>query len=97
MTSRGNQDRHHFVFVESCGCPFGLVEQGSWCRDIDQAWSRMYETRAKEREAHRRGVQAVLVDHATYVAEFYPRMLARCPHREASTGPEQPALFGEAS
>lgn len=76
------RERHHFVFLNACGCPFGVIEQGSWCKDEDQAWSKMHESRSKEREAHRHGVQVAHVDHATYSAEHYPRMLSSysCPH-----------------
>ena len=81
MTAK-KRDRHHFVFLHACGCPFGLVEQGSWAKDVDGAWESMYETRAEERAARNRGVQVVHVNHATYSAEFYPRMLSSysCPH-----------------
>jgi hypothetical protein len=79
-----NDQRHHFIFLNPCGCPFGLVEgkvgrYGS-AADPDAAWDAMYDTRAEERAALARGVRVVHVDHATYEREFYPLMSARCPH-----------------
>jgi len=81
-------DRHHFVFVYRCGCPFGLVEQTSRCRTEDQAWGEMYDTRAEERRAHAAGVHVVHVDHATYERELFPMMLSSyaCTHVVAPDG-----------
>lgn len=85
-------ERHHYVFLEACGCPFGLVEassrtEGGPARIADEgaAWDEMYDTRAEERAARSRGVRVVHVDHATYEREFYGRMRGgpsryRCPH-----------------
>lgn len=77
--------RHHYVFVARCGCPIGLVERREGpkavnCTTEDQAWDRMYDTRAEEREARARGVRVELVDHSTYVREFYPKMTQACTH-----------------
>jgi len=72
--------RWHFVFLNACECPFGLVEQTSRCRTEEAAWDAMYDTRVDERHARARGVHVVHVDHVRYGREFYPLMLARCPH-----------------
>ncbi len=78
---RPQSERKHFVFLNRCGCPFGLVEESEhFCPDEDAAWDRMYDTRREEREARAQGVRVAHVDHATYEREFYPRMTARCPH-----------------
>ena len=73
--------RRHFVFVDRCGCPFGLAEETPRCKDEDAAWDSMYDTRAEERAARARGVRVVHVDHATYERDFYPLMFKTCPHR----------------
>ena len=72
--------RRQFVFLRACGCPFGLAEQTSRCRDEDAAWDSMYDTRAEERAARARGVHVEFVDHATYVERFFPLMTTPCPH-----------------
>lgn len=81
---RPQSDRRHYVFLNRCGCPFGLVEEGEWCTSEDDAWNSMYDTRADERAARSRGVQVRYVDHAAYEREFYPLMTTRCPHGGAS-------------
>jgi hypothetical protein len=81
---RAQADRRHYVFVYRCGCPFGLVEEGTFCKSEDDAWDAMYDTRAEERQARANGVRAEYVDHATYSREFYPRMTEKCPHGGAS-------------
>ncbi len=82
-------ERHHYVFLHRCGCPFGLVEASARkpggpprLADEDAAWDEMYDTRAEERAARRDGVTVVHVDHAEYEREFYPKMGSdwRCPH-----------------
>lgn len=73
-------ERRHYVFVARCGCPTGLVEQGSWCKSEDEAWEQMYETRAEERSARARGIRIEFVDHATYERDFYPLMTKPCTH-----------------
>lgn len=75
--------RHHFIFVYSCGCPRGLIEQVGGCRTEDDAWDLMCETRQDERAARAAGVTVKLVDHTTYIAEYYDRMRSGCPHRSA--------------
>lgn len=77
---RAQADRRHWVFLHSCGCPFGLVEQGRRAKDEDAAWDSMYDTRAEERAARSAGVRTEFVDHATYSRDFYPRMMQDCPH-----------------
>jgi hypothetical protein len=72
--------RHHFVFLRPCGCPFGLAEQTSRCRDEDTAWRHMYDSRAEERAAVAAGVRVEFVDHATYEERFYPLMTQTCTH-----------------
>lgn len=80
---RAQAERRHWVFVDPCGCPFGLIEQSHFYPDEDTAWDGMYDTRTEERQARARGVQAVFVDHATYERDFYSRMTTPCPHRTA--------------
>lgn len=81
-------ERHHYVFLNACGCPLGLVEASARTpdgppriADEDAAWDDMYD-RAEERAARAKGVHVVHVDHATYKRDYYPQMLAACPHRE---------------
>lgn len=81
---RAQEDRRHWVFLNPCGCPFGLVEQGANYRDEGSAWDGMYDTRAEERQARAKGVTSVFVDHATYEREYYGRMAKPCPHRETT-------------
>lgn len=83
MTAAPQSARHHFVFLEPCGCPFGLVEAGGNVDYEADAWADMFEgDGAAYRAAAARGVTVVHVDHATYEAEFYRKMLGdyRCPH-----------------
>ena len=77
---RPQADRRHWVFTYRCGCPFGLVEESTFYKSEDDAWSSLFEDRAEERRAREAGVTAVYVDHATYSREFYPRMTEKCPH-----------------
>lgn len=83
------EERHHYVFLRSCGCPFGLVEASPRkpngpprLADEGAAWDEMYDTRKEERAARSAGVHVVHVDHATYERQFYERMSPkyRCPH-----------------
>jgi hypothetical protein len=84
MTRRPQADRRHYVFLYRCGCPFGLVEEGRWCKTEDDAWSAMYETVPEYRAARAGGVWVRYVDHAIYEREFYPRMTQKCTHGGAS-------------
>lgn len=77
---RPQSERRHFVFLRACGCPQGLAEQTSRCRDEDAARDAMYDTRAEERAAVAAGVRVEFVDHATYEERFYPLMTKPCPH-----------------
>lgn len=86
-----NSERHHYLFLAACGCPFGLTEASARkpggpprIADEDAAWDEMYDTRAEERAARAEGVTVVHVDHATYEAEWYERMLAKCPHQDGA-------------
>lgn len=81
---RPQAERRHYVFVYRCGCPFGLVEEGTFCKSEDDAWDQMFDERAEERRYRAAGVKAVYVDHATYSREFYPRMTQDCTHGGAS-------------
>ena len=81
---RAQADRRHYVFVNRCGCPFGLVEEGEWCASENDAWDSMYDERADARAARARGVRCEYVDHATYERDFYPLMTKPCPHGGAS-------------
>ncbi len=88
VTTRTNQrsrppryDRHHYVFLAACGCPFGLVESTYRNLSEDAAWASMYDRRRQAIQAARaRGVHVVHVDHATYVREFFHLMTGPCPH-----------------
>ena len=81
---RPQAERRHYVFLHRCGCPFGLVEEGSWCKSEDDAWSSMYDSVPEYRAARARGVRVEYVDHATYERDFYPRMTVSCTHAGAS-------------
>lgn len=85
-------ERHHYVFLNHCGCQFGLVEAG-WTghNTEDDAWNQMYDTRAEERAARARGVQVVHVTHAEYCEKYYERMSPkyRCPHQQPATRPAE--------
>ncbi len=76
-------DRHHYVFLAACGCPFGLVE-ATWRNPSEEAaWASMYHGRRRAiREARARGVRVVHVDHATYVRELCDLMTGACPHAQ---------------
>jgi hypothetical protein len=76
--------RKVWVFLNACGCPFGVVNKDSSCRDEDKAWREIYPDRAKERAAAGRGVRVEFVDWDTYIADFSERMLQRCTHEAAS-------------
>ena len=81
---RPQSERRHWVFLYRCGCPFGLVEEGAFCKSEDDAWDSMYDDRAEERRHRAARVTAVYVDHTTYSREFYPRMTQTCTHGGAS-------------
>lgn len=83
------EERHHYVFLAACGCPFGLTEATARqpngpprIADEDAAWDDFYDTRREERAARGRGVHVRHVDHAEYEREYYRRMSPdyRCPH-----------------
>lgn len=71
-----------WVFLNACGCPFGVVNKDQSCRDEDKAWREIYPERAAERAAVGRGVRVEFVDHDTYTRDFFDRMLAGCQHQE---------------
>lgn len=80
-------ERHHYLFVDPCGCPRGLVEASATrpggpprIADEDAAWEDMYSP-AEERAAHRAGVRVVHVDHATYERDWFELMRGPCPHK----------------
>ncbi|GGN39698.1 hypothetical protein FHR83_006661 [Actinoplanes campanulatus] len=81
---RPQSERKHWIFLDQCGCPIGLVEESRFYKTEDAAWDGMYDTRAEERAARARGVHTVFVDHATYEERFYPRMTKRCTHEDAA-------------
>jgi hypothetical protein len=78
----------HYVFLRPCGCPEGVTDASPTrpggpprLADENAAWTDMY-TRAEERDARRRGITVVHVDHATYERDYYPLMPAwTCGHR----------------
>jgi hypothetical protein len=81
---RPQSERRHWIFLHRCGCPLGLVEQGTTYKTEDDAWDAMFDTRAEERQARADGMRVEFVDHATYERDFYPRMTKRCPHQEVA-------------
>jgi hypothetical protein len=46
---RAQADRRHYVFVYRCGCPFGLVEEGTFCKSEDDAWDAIYDAEVPAR------------------------------------------------
>jgi hypothetical protein len=75
------QLRTQWIFIESCGCPFGVLE-GSAARTEEDAWHSFYEVPPAIQEAQTRGVRVEHVPHAAYVQHVYPKMLGSytCPH-----------------
>jgi hypothetical protein len=76
--------RQQWVFLDACGCPFGVMEGTGQTQG--EAWREFYEGTHRSTDlavgrAVARGVTSVLVDHERYSAEFYPQMLRRCPHQ----------------
>ncbi len=83
-------ERHHYLFIDTCGCPRGLVEASATIRggpprieDEDQAWDEMY-TPAEKRAAREAGVRVVHVDHATYERDWFDLMRGPCPHKKGA-------------
>jgi hypothetical protein len=82
----GRSGRQHWVFFQECGCPFGLLEDAGYTKA--GAWRDFYDEGTSARteraigKAVARGVSTELVEHATYIAEFLPKMLGAyvCPH-----------------
>jgi hypothetical protein len=82
--------RFQWVFLEDCGCAFGVLEDRSHSQAA--AWQDFYDegsTARTERaigKAVARGVRVVRVDHPRYVAKFMPQMYGSyvCPHGGAS-------------
>lgn len=81
--------RHQWVFRESCGCPFGVLEDGG--HTPAEAWQDFYDVGSKAKteraigQAVARGITVVKVDMDRYTAELYPLMRqAHCPHGRAS-------------
>lgn len=68
------------MFLNRCGCPFGLVDQLPDCRDEDAAWDLMFEDRRDERIARANRVTVRLVDHDTYCCEYSDLMQSGCIH-----------------
>jgi hypothetical protein len=82
------EDRRHYLFLDPCGCPFGLVEASPTkpggdprIASEDAAWDAMYDSRQEERAAHSRGVTVIYVTHAEYEAGYYDLMRSGCVHR----------------
>jgi len=73
--------RHHFVFLNPCGCPLGVLDAEHAPTEYD-AWMEMFVYVWDIRRAQSQGVTVIHVDHATYEVEFYPKMLGtyQCPH-----------------
>lgn len=73
--------RRQWVFLDPCGCSFGVSEAGS-NESRSKAFRDFYETAKERNAAVDRGVTAVLVDHEQYVREFQPHLFGtwRCPH-----------------
>lgn len=91
-------ERRHYVFLEACGCPFGLIEASARkpggpprLADEGAAWDDMYDTRAEERAARAAGVTVVHVDHATYERDYFEAMRSgHCPHAASPVPSDTP-------
>lgn len=78
--------RRHWVFLDPCGCAFGLTEDRGYTRA--QAWQDFYDegSRAGTERAIGRaiasGITTELVDHDRYVADLMPQLRSdwKCPH-----------------
>jgi hypothetical protein len=78
--------RTQWVFMEACGCPFGVLE-GSCAADEIDAWMDFYDDNRQEiRKARERGIQVEHVSHDGYVKYFSPKMQSEyaCPHKPAA-------------
>lgn len=78
---RPQSERRHYVFLDRCGCPFGVAEETDHCKTEDDAWDMLYDTRAEERAARAQGVRVEYVDQAAYERNFYELMKSGCKHR----------------
>lgn len=84
-------DRQQWVFLNPCGCPFGVMEFAG--ETPGEAWREFYEGSHRVVDlavgrAVAAGVTAVLVSHERYEAEFYRQLRSgyRCPHGGGSNG-----------
>lgn len=80
-------ERHHYLFVDPCGCPRGLTEATATepggpprIGDDDEAWADAYSP-DEERAMRKAGVRVVHVDHATYERDWFELMRRSCPHK----------------
>lgn len=73
--------RRQWVFLDPCGCAFGVLEAGS-NESRSKAFRDFYDVAKERNAAVDRGVTAVLVDHEQYVREFSPYLYGTkvCTH-----------------
>ncbi len=78
-------DRMQWVFLNPCGCAFGVMEHGGGTQA--EAWREFYDAGTPRRTENAIGRAVVagktmrLVPHAAYVAEYLPQLRAGCPHQ----------------
>lgn len=77
-------ERMDWVFSHPCGCPFGVMVMPAGSTR-SRAWREFFDSAKERDEAMDRGVTAVEMSHAAYVAEVSPKLAAkyRCPHEVA--------------
>jgi len=88
-TGKPPNRRMHWVFIEPCGCAFGVMDAPESGEEAaaPQAWAAFYEGRvAAGFAAMERGVQARLVTHHEYEHAHMPQILGACPHRGGDHG-----------
>lgn len=86
-TNPATSGRSHWVFFESCGCPFGVLD-GTEAATVSEAWTEFFDDPTARSYARDRGVVAERMTHARYEADVYPKMLGdySCPHATAGAG-----------
>jgi hypothetical protein len=73
-------ERRHWVFLNPCGCPDGIIDVD---RDTDtrsKAWREFYDRADNRNAALGRGVTCEEISHSEYVRNVEPKMLTSCPH-----------------
>lgn len=80
------QSRQQWVFLNACGCAFGVMEYTG--ENTGEAWVAFYDQGHKTRtnkavvEAMTKGVRVVRVSHETYVGSWLHNLRSDwvCPH-----------------